>query len=135
LTERERVQPTRPTLDEIRRYLSGAPLADWKECARRFAASETLDPKDHKRYLKTLLYPGRLFYSWMTGRIGSNDDAVTSLKERCPAGLDIGLLARALQCRQAGDDPDSLFPARTMLAFHVEACAALVVDQNTPTSP
>jgi predicted nucleotidyltransferase len=129
LTERERVQPTRPTLDEIRRYLSGPPLALWRENALRFAASETLDPKDHKTYLKTLLYPGRLFYSWMTGRIGSNDDAVVFLSERHPTGFDVGLLTRALQCRQAAADPDYLFPARTMLSSQVEACAALFAGQ------
>jgi hypothetical protein len=126
LTERERAWPTRPTLDEIQHYLSGAPLVDWKENALRFAASEALDPKDHKTYLKTLLYPARFFYSWMTGRNGSNDDAVTFLGERCPTGFDIGLLNRALQCRDAAADPDALFPARTKLASQAEACAALV---------
>jgi hypothetical protein len=133
LTEREHVQPTRPTLDEIQRYLRGAPLTHWKESALRFAASETLHPKDYKTYLKTLLYPGRFFYSWMTGRIGSNDDAVAFLSERHPIGFDIGLLTRALQCRQAGADPDSLFSARTMLASQVEACAALVAGRSTPS--
>src|SRR6185295_9810580 len=29
LTERERVRPPRPTLDEVRSYLRGAPFANW----------------------------------------------------------------------------------------------------------
>ena len=61
LMERERVQPARPTLEEIRHYLRGAPFASWAERARSFAAAETLEPKDHKAYLRTLLYPGRFF--------------------------------------------------------------------------
>src|ERR1700693_1672816 len=42
LMERERVQPARPTLEEIRRYLRGTPFTSWADRARQFAASETL---------------------------------------------------------------------------------------------
>jgi hypothetical protein len=125
LTERERVLPARPTLQEIQRYLSGEPFANWSDSARRFAASETLEPKDHKAYLKTLLYPGRFCYSWTTGRIGSNDDAAAFLSETRPAQVDVDLINRALQCRQAAGDPDFLFPARRILPSQLDACAAL----------
>jgi predicted nucleotidyltransferase len=130
LVERECVRPARPTLEEIQRYLGGAPFANWTDRARRFAASETLEPKDHNAYLRTLLYPGRFCYSWMTGRMGSNDDAVAFLSETRPAGLDVSLITRALQCRQAAADPNSLFPARTMLPSQVDACAALIAGRN-----
>ena len=130
LTERERVQPARPTLQEIQHYLSGEPFANWSDSARRFAASETLKPKDHKAYLKTLLYPARFFYSWTTGRIGSNDDAAALLSETRPARFDISLINRALQCRQAARDPDSLFPARKILPSQVDACALLPPTEN-----
>jgi hypothetical protein len=96
------------------------------ERARSFAAAATLARKDHKTYLRTLLYPARLCYSWMTGRMGSNDDAVVFLSERNAAGLDVGLIERALQCRRAAADPDDLFPARAMLLSHIDACAALL---------
>jgi predicted nucleotidyltransferase len=130
LTERERVRPARPMLQEIRRYLSGEPFANWSDSARRFAASETLEPKDHKAYLKTLLYPGRFCYSWTTGRIGSNDDAAAFLSETRPAQIDVSLINRALQCRQAADDPDSLFSARKILPSQVDACAALFANPH-----
>jgi hypothetical protein len=84
-----------------------------------------LEPKDHKAYLRTLLYPARFCYSWTTGLMGSNDDAVAFLDERPVAGLDIRLIIRALQCRRAAADPDDLFPARTVLPAQIEACAAL----------
>jgi hypothetical protein len=126
LMERECVRPVRPALEEIQHYLAGAPFANWTEQARRFATAETLEPKDRKAYLRALLYPGRFCYSWMTGRTGSNDEAVAFLGRTRPAQLDVSLITRALQCRQADADPDSLFSARTTLPSQVDACAALV---------
>jgi hypothetical protein len=69
-------------LEEIRHYLCGEPFANWKDSARSFAAAKTLEPKDCKTYLRTLLYPGRFCYSWMTGLMGSNDDAAVLLTEK-----------------------------------------------------
>jgi hypothetical protein len=126
LIERECVRPARPTLEEIQRYLRGAPFANWAERAGSFAAAETLEPKDHKAYLRALLYPARFCYSWMTGLVGSNDDAAAFLSERHPAGLDVTLIKRALQCRRTAAAPDSLFSERKLLPSQVEACAALL---------
>jgi hypothetical protein len=128
LTERERVQPVRPALEEVRRYLADAPFAKWTGEARRFACADVLEPKDRKAYLRALLYPARLCYSWMTGRMGSNDDAVAFLHETRPARLDVNLIVSALRCRQADADPDGLFPERTALLTHLEACAAVLSD-------
>jgi hypothetical protein len=126
LTERERVRPARPKLEEIRSYLRGVPFAGWKERARGFAATETLAPKDRKAYLRALLYPGRFCYSWLTGRMGSNEQAVAQLREKPLRGLDIDLIEQALLCRRSAADPDSLFPARTALPAQIDACAALL---------
>jgi predicted nucleotidyltransferase len=126
LMERECVRPARPTLEEIRRYLRGAPFATWAERARSFAAAQALEPKDRKAYLRTLLYPARLCYSWMTGRMGSNDDAVAFLDERPVAGLDVDSIGHALECRRSAADPDPLFGARKVLPSQVDACDALL---------
>jgi predicted nucleotidyltransferase len=126
LLEGEGVRPVRPSLQEIRSYLAAAPFATWTDQARRFAAADILEPKDHKAYLRTLLYPARLCFSWMTGRMGANADAVAFLHKIRPAQLDVSLIASALACRQANADPDPLFPARTSLPFQVDACAALL---------
>jgi predicted nucleotidyltransferase len=125
LMERERIAPTRPTLAEVRAYLSAAPLVNWSADAKQFAAGEMLEPKDHKRFLRTLLYPARFVYSWTTGRMGSNDDAVAFLTGHAPPGLDVDLVAQALQCRRAAADPDRLFAARVGLPRQVAACAQL----------
>jgi hypothetical protein len=131
LMERERVQPPRPTLEEIRRYLRGTPFTNWADRARRFAAAETLDPKDRKAYLRALLYPARFCLSYLSGQMGSNDDGVAFLREKHLAGLDLASIERALQCRQAAADPDSLFPARGILPSQVDACAALFAGASS----
>lgn len=128
LAERERVRPVRPTLDEIRDYLRGAPFTLWAEAARRFAAAETLAVSDRKAYLRALLYPARFCFSWATGCVGSNDEAVVFLSERPVVGLDVKLIARALELRNAADDPNPLFFARTVLPSQVGACATLLAD-------
>jgi predicted nucleotidyltransferase len=132
LMGRERVRPARPTLEEIQIYLRGAPFADGADRARSFAAAGTLEAKDHKPYLRTLLYPARFCYSWMTGLMGSNDDAVVFLSEERVPRLDISLIAHALRCRQAAADPDALFPARTVLPSQINACAALIHGGSPP---
>jgi hypothetical protein len=125
LTERERVGVPRPSLGEIRRYLCDAPFTNWAERARQFAVAKTFAPGDRKAYLRALLYPARFCFSYLTGGMASNDDAVAYLNERPPAGLDLSSIRDALQCRQAAADPDALFPLRAILPTQVAACTAL----------
>jgi hypothetical protein len=125
--ERERVTPSRPTLDEVRGYLAGAPFTSWIHSAETFAASEALAPQDRKSYLRALLYPARFVASFMTGKMMSNDAAVARLKEFCPPELDAGLIERALECRCAAADPDELFPARTLLPGQVASLERFVI--------
>jgi predicted nucleotidyltransferase len=128
LTERERVLPGRPTLDEIRVYLSAAPFTNWTENAHRFAGMSVLAPGDHKTFIRTLLYPARLVYSFSTGLMGSNDDAVEFTREHPPPGMNTDILTRALIYRQAAADPDELFPARTILPDQVKSCIRVITD-------
>jgi hypothetical protein len=130
LVERECIRPARPTLKDIQQYLRGVPFANWADRARSFAAAERLEPQDRKAYLRTLLYPGRFCYSWITGLMGSNDDAVTLVTARPPARLNVGLIARALKCRQTAADPDALFSARRALLSQIDACASLFTYED-----
>ncbi len=126
LVEAEAVRPDRPSPGDIREYLRGAPFENWANNATAFAALDALEPKDHKPYLRAHLYPARFIYSWATGRMASNDDAVAYLLEHCPDGLDAELVARALHCRIEARDPDDLFPDRKTLPRQVDACARLL---------
>jgi predicted nucleotidyltransferase len=125
LLERERVQPARPALEDIRHYLRGAPFANWADRARQLTAAAHLEPKDRKAYLRALLYPARFCLSYLTGRMGSNDDGVAFLREQRLPGLDLASIESALQCRHAAADPDPLFAGRHVLSAQIEACAAL----------
>jgi hypothetical protein len=126
LTEQDFVRPPRPTLTEIRQYLRGEPFISWAHRARSFAAADSLEPKDRKPYLRTLLYPARFGYSWITGLMGSNDDAVAFVNKQPVPRLNVELIAHALECRQTADDSDGLFPARSTLLQQIDACASLV---------
>jgi hypothetical protein len=80
--------------------------------------------------VRALLYPARFIYSYMTGRMASNDDAVEWLKHHNVSGLDVALITAALECRRAAADPDTLFSARTILPRQVTACAALINESD-----
>lgn len=123
LVEAEAVRPRRPSLTDIRAYLRGAPFENWANSATAFAALDSLESKDYKPYLRAHLYPARFIYSWVTGRMASNDDAVAFIHENCPVGLNVDLVARALQCRKEARDPDTLFTDRKTLPRQIDACA------------
>ena len=118
----ERVRPERPSLAEIRDYLQGGPLEGWAKQSRYYSERPALGPDDHKPYLRCLLYPARLIYSWQAGAMASNDDAVEFLRRHPVRGVDIGLIERALTCRRENRDLDGLFPERSQLDHQLAAC-------------
>jgi hypothetical protein len=122
IVEQRHVVPARPTLSEVQSYLGAEPLSSWSQSVLRFSKLEELAIEDHKRYLRTVLYPARFLYSWETGKVTSNDDAVAYLKERDLVGLEFDLIARALQCRIQGSDPLPLFSQRKRLLPLLEIC-------------
>jgi len=130
LMERDRIRPPRPTPTEIQQYLRGEPFASWVDRAQGFAAADVLEPKDRKAYLRTLLYPARFCYSWMTGLMGSNDDAVAFVNERPIPRMNVEVIASALACRQSSNDVDDLFSARAALLQQIDACASLLATEG-----
>jgi predicted nucleotidyltransferase len=126
ILERERVQPERPSVDNIREYLRGEPFERWATQIRHYTALPALPASDHKPYLRCLLYPARLLYSWNTGALTSNDDAVEFLQRHPVPQLDLDLILRALRCRQEARDVDHLFPERSKLNHQYSVCADLI---------
>jgi predicted nucleotidyltransferase len=116
LVEREHAAPPRPRLDDVRTYLRGQPLDSWREQIARLTALTALDDATRKRYIRALLYTARFLYSWHTGRMASNDDAVAFLHAQPQPGIDLDLIDRALACRTANRPPDELFGERGKLA-------------------
>jgi hypothetical protein len=125
LIERQRVRPPRPTLAQIRAYLGADPLRNWSVQVEKLSALTELMNSNRKAYLRALLYPARFAYSWTTGAMASNDEAVAWLRSDTPAGIDVDLTERALRCRNEGLDPDHLFPERSKLLRQRDACLRL----------
>src|SRR6266699_956936 len=121
LLERRHLRPPRPALSEIRAYLGAEPFGNWSQQALRLSALDKLTSDDHKRYLRALLYPARFVYSWETGAIGSNDEAVAFLQGRA-TGLDLDVIRQALRCRNEDQDPQALFSERSKLPGLVRVC-------------
>lgn len=122
LFERERVLPPRPSLNDVRVYLRGQPLESYREQIARVAALSALDDTTRKPYIRALLYPARFLYSWHTGLMASNDDALAFLHEHPQAGLDLELIDRALACRIAERPSDELFAERSKLPGLLALC-------------
>jgi predicted nucleotidyltransferase len=128
LIEREHVRPARPTVREIRAYLGAEPLQNWSRQIGILSTLTELTDANHKAYLRALLYPARFAYSWMTGAMGSNDDAVAWLHSHAADGFDVDVIERALQCRNQNLDADHLFPERSKLHLLRDGCLRLVAD-------
>jgi predicted nucleotidyltransferase len=122
LVERRRIDPPRPTLQEIRAYLGAEPFRNWSSMVDRFNVLDELPTDDHKRYLRALLYPARFLYSWHTGQMGSNDRAVEFVQCEALVGPELDLIVRALRCRNEGRDPLPLFSGRPALLRLRDLC-------------
>ena len=123
--ERVAVRPDRPTLENIRDYLCGAPFENWDKAARKFAQMQELEEQNHKAFLRAFLYAARFVFSWATGKMASNDDAMAFIRAEPQRGLDVPLLEQAFQIRLDAADPDPLFKYRKSLLNLVEACALI----------
>jgi predicted nucleotidyltransferase len=134
LLQRRRAVPERPTREEIRAYLGGPPLQNWAQAAARFGALGELAAKDHKGYLRTLLYPARFICTWETGLVVSNDEAVAYIRKYGHLGADIDIVLRALSCRTRGADPSELFPERHGLGRLVRICSSISNDAGRSTT-
>ncbi|HWE75353.1 MAG TPA: hypothetical protein VG328_19490 [Stellaceae bacterium] len=123
--ERERVVPARPSLEEVHAYLRGQPFDSWRDQIARVTAMTMLDDPTRRTYIRALLYTARFLYSWHTGRMASNDEAVTFLHAQPQPGIDLDLVDRALACRRANRPSDELFAERGKLAGQFAACAKI----------
>jgi predicted nucleotidyltransferase len=125
LVERQHVAPLRPSLEDVRAYLRGRPLEAWREQIARTTALTELDDTMRKHLIRALLYNARFLYSWDTGRMASNDEAVAFLRTQAQPGIDLDLIDRALACRNANRPPDELFGERGKLAGLLAACVKI----------
>lgn len=86
-----------PSADEVRGQLRQSSIPYWGEKTAHFIAHEPVS--EDKELVRCLLYPARLAYSWRTGGITSNDEAVARLLAEAPPTLDTEPVTVALAFR------------------------------------
>ncbi len=99
----------RPAIDHIHHALLQSIEKSWKPITTELSHLSELEPKDRKPYIRCLLYPARLIYTWDCLEINSNDRAVEYLREVKPSGLDLHPVELALECRYNRFTPEEIF--------------------------
>ena len=99
----------RPSKDEIRQQLSQTIERSWKPKIDELSQLKKLDLKDRKPYIRAILYPARLIFSWDNFAVDSNDRAVEYLRSVRPPGLDLHPIEMALACRQGTCSAEKMF--------------------------
>src|SRR5262245_23062 len=121
LLNNRRADFRRPTENEIREQLSQTIEGSWKPKIGELSQLRELEPKDRKPYIRAILYPARLIYSWDNLAVDSNDRAVEYLRSVKPMGLDLGPIEMALACRQDKCSAEEVFSLGTDLNRQFES--------------
>lgn len=116
----------RPDKGDIHRALLESVERSWKPRAKELSLLAELEPKNYKPYVRSLLYPARLIYSWDWLQITSNDRAVEYLWEIKPPGLDLHLIELALKCRYDRCTPEKIFAKKVDLESHLQNAISYV---------
>lgn len=109
LLNKHRASFKRPDKDNIHRALLESVEKSWKPKTAELGCLSELEPKDRKPYVRCLLYPARLTYTWDCLEINSNDRAVEYLRGVKPPGLDLHPIELALECRYDRITPEEIF--------------------------
>jgi len=91
---------SRPTPAQIHQALRESFLRSYKPRLPELGALRQLETHQRKPYIRAVLYPARLIYTWDNLAVDSNDRAVEYLHEVRPPGLDLQPINLALACRQ-----------------------------------
>jgi predicted nucleotidyltransferase len=116
----------RPTQHEIRQQLSQTIERSWKPNIDELSKLKKLEPKDRKPYIRTILYPARLIYSWDNLAMDSNDRAVEYLRNVRPPGLDLGPIQAALACRREDCSAEEVFALGADLNWQLESTVSYI---------
>lgn len=105
----------RPSRAEIHQALRDSIEKSWRPRIAALRELPRLEPKDRKPYVRCILYPARLIFSWDRLEVDSNDRAVDYLLKIEPAGLDLRPIELALACRHDKHSAEELFALKTDL--------------------
>jgi hypothetical protein len=103
----------RPTAAEVHQALLESFERSYRPRLAELSSLTRLEAHQRKPYIRNVLYPARLIYSWDKLAVDSNDRAVEYLHQIRPPGIDLEPIDRALACRQekcAAEDVFALAP-------------------------
>ncbi|WP_353570781.1 hypothetical protein [Candidatus Albibeggiatoa sp. nov. BB20] len=118
--------PPRPSLDLVRSDMLEHSLPYWSSRTQYFAQNLPNDEKEFKEFVRCLLYPARLIFTWQLGKLGSNDEAVEYFAQVAPTALRRDMVEDALRCRKAEIDDELLFQYQAFLIAQHEATLAFL---------
>jgi hypothetical protein len=99
----------RPSKAEVQQALLGSLERSYRSRVAELGSLKRLETHQCKPYIRNVIYPARLIYSWNNLAVNSNDRAVEYLHEVHPPGLDLEPIDRALACRQGKSSADDVW--------------------------
>jgi hypothetical protein len=111
----------RPSKAEVQQALLESFERSYRSRLAELGSLTRLETHQYKPYIRNVLYPARLIYSWENLAVSSNDRAVEYLHEVRPPGLDLEPIDRALACRQGKSSAQDVFALAPDLNAQFEA--------------
>jgi predicted nucleotidyltransferase len=125
----QRAEFLRPSRNEVRQELRRSIERSWWPKIGELTGLTELVPKDHKPYIRAILYPARLIFSWDNFAVDSNDRAVEYLRNVRPPGLDLHPIEMALACRQGTCSAEEVFSLKADLNRQFERTVSYISTQ------
>ncbi len=122
----------RPGKAEIEGALLDSIERSWKPRISELTRLTKLDPAERKPYIRAILYPARLIYSWDALAVDSNDHAVDYLRKIKPDGLDLDPIALALECRRGRCTAEEVFSLQVDLDRQFNKTMAYISGKGAP---
>jgi hypothetical protein len=120
----------RPTEAEIHQALRESFERSYRPRLPELSSLNRLEAHQRKPYIRSVLYPARLIYTWDTLTVDSNDRAVDYLHQVRPPGLDLKSIDLALACRQERCAAEDVFAMAPDLNQQFEAAIVYVSQKS-----
>jgi hypothetical protein len=120
----------RPAMAEVHHALRESFERSYKPRLPELGSLRELQAQQRKPYIRTVLYPARLIYTWDNLAVDSNDHAVEYLHQVCPPDIDLKSIDLALDCRQEKCTAEDVFALRPNLDSQFKAAFSYIFGRS-----
>jgi hypothetical protein len=120
----------RPARAEVHQALRESFERSYRPRLPELSALRQLEAHQRKPYIRSVLYPARLIYTWDNLAVDSNDRAVEYLHQVRPPGLDLKPIDLALACRQEKCTAEDVFALTPDLNAQFAAALRYVSERS-----